>query len=352
MLGGGRGLRYDKKSNDKSSYTELTRLYPLSTLKFRARLDTSDGIDVHREFSGAYMPRFRSLYINEIKDTQKLGMKGVSLVPFVQEDVHLKSDGDYFYTDDFEIGMKLSLGPGKAPKDLQARKTFVITDVDKTELKYTTTTSKQPAKNKEGPMEIVLEKLRAAIRKRNNGKISLKAIGRHFKNVDRNGDRTLDRDEFDRVLDHCGLSADLSETDINTLITVFDKDKNGLISFNEFLEGVRGPMSEHRSMCVAAAFKKIDYNQDGILTLEDVRQFYCPKYHPKVLSGEASPDEILAKFLDRFDTKVKDGVVSYPEFSDYYSGVSANIDDDDHFIFMMERAWNLDNRNETNTPFR
>ena len=37
-----------------------------------------------------------------------------------------------------------------------------------------------------------------------------------------------------------------------------------------------------------------------------------------------------------------DGIVTMEEFVEYYTNVSASIDDEDYFTLMMNQAWNLD----------
>ena len=39
-----------------------------------------------------------------------------------------------------------------------------------------------------------------------------------------------------------------------------------------------------------------------------------------------------------------DGRVSLQEFMDYYSNVSASIDNDEYFQLMLTNAWNLNNK--------
>lgn len=50
----------------------------------------------------------------------------------------------------------------------------------------------------------------------------------------------------------------------------FDKDKNGSVSFNEFLIALKGKMNEGRKACVRAAYEKLDVNKDGQVTIKDV----------------------------------------------------------------------------------
>jgi hypothetical protein len=43
-------------------------------------------------------------------------------------------------------------------------------------------------------------------------------------------------------------------------------------------------------------------------------------------------------------SKAGDGKVTLNEFMDYYSNVSASIDDDQYFQLMITNAWNLDDK--------
>jgi len=43
-------------------------------------------------------------------------------------------------------------------------------------------------------------------------------------------------------------------------------------------------------------------------------------------------------------SKANDGIVTLNEFMDYYSNVSASIDDDQYFQLMITNAWNLDDK--------
>jgi hypothetical protein len=43
--------------------------------------------------------------------------------------------------------------------------------------------------------------------------------------------------------------------------------------------------------------------------------------------------------MSLWDTQIADGIVTFDEFMDYYKDVSASIDTDDYFGFMMQQAW-------------
>lgn len=45
--------------------------------------------------------------------------------------------------------------------------------------------------------------------------------------------------------------------------------------------------------------------------------------------------DVLNEFMAQWDRLQKDGYVTREEFRDYYNDVSASIDEDDYFIYMM-----------------
>ena len=46
--------------------------------------------------------------------------------------------------------------------------------------------------------------------------------------------------------------------------------------------------------------------------------------------------------MSKWDTQIADGIVTFDEFLDYFSDVSATIDSDEYFAAIMKNAWKLD----------
>tara|TARA_B110001450_G_C17159243_1_gene294516 strand:+ start:236 stop:415 length:180 start_codon:yes stop_codon:yes gene_type:complete len=57
------------------------------------------------------------------------------------------------------------------------------------------------------------------------------------------------------------------------------------------------------------------------------------------VSGEITHDEAILKFLVNFSDGNNDGTISKKEWDDYYATVSAKIENEDHFIDLMNIVW-------------
>ncbi len=122
----------------------------------------------------------------------------------------------------------------------------------------------------------------------------------------------------------------------------FDTNKDGKISFDEFLRAIRGDLNERRTEMVHMAYNVLDRSGDGLVTLEDILTIYDASYHPDFIGGRKTEKEILEDFMGVWETHKKDGIVTMEEFEDYYKDISASIDGDDYFELMIRNAWHIE----------
>ena len=164
--------------------------------------------------------------------------------------------------------------------------------------------------------------------------------------MDDNNSRTLDREEFRKALKD--FKIEVPDDHIAVVFNAFDLNRDGTIDYNEFLRIIRGDLSQGRLALVRKAFQKLDRDGSGIVDINDIRDVYNASKHPDVISGKKTESQIFNEFLETFETHHNimngtqaDGQVTQDEFIEYYTNVSASIDNDEYFALMMNNSWNL-----------
>jgi Ca2+-binding EF-hand superfamily protein len=192
---------------------------------------------------------------------------------------------------------------------------------------------------KAGESDDPIENIRAHCLAR--GATGIKGIGRSFKIMDDDGSRSLNLYEFTKGLNDYGVFLDDKQA-YQDCYDRFDSNGDGSIDFDEFLKALRPPMSKARVTLIRKAFTKLDKTGDGEVTPEDLKDTFDPTHHPKYKNGEWEAEQVFKEFLKVFETPGDaDGVVTWEEFLNYYSGVSASIDGDAYFDLMMRTAYKL-----------
>eukprot|EP00611_Tribonema_gayanum_P011403 TRINITY_DN2162_c0_g2_i1.p1 TRINITY_DN2162_c0_g2~~TRINITY_DN2162_c0_g2_i1.p1 ORF type:complete len:556 (+),score=181.59 TRINITY_DN2162_c0_g2_i1:137-1669(+) len=183
----------------------------------------------------------------------------------------------------------------------------------------------------------LLEALRGALKK--HGATGICGLARKFRISDSDGSGKLDKAEVAKAI--AALKLAFSAAQLDEVMGFFDKDGDGQVCYKQFLAGVRGEMSDRRRQLVLAAFGIMDADKNGTLDARDLRSRYDVTRHPDVMNGKKDKDEALSEFLNTFEAQSKDGKVTPLEWYDYYSNVSASIDEDDYFELMMRNTWRM-----------
>ena len=124
-----------------------------------------------------------------------------------------------------------------------------------------------------------------------------------------------------------------------------------VISTDEILRIIRGNLSEERKNIIIDAFVKIDFNRKGFTEITYLKSIYNSSQHPEVKMGRKTENEIFGEFVYTFDIfinyKEKTSQCSFEDFIEYYSGISASIENNQYFNDMIEGVWNMENVNNT-----
>ena len=89
--------------------------------------------------------------------------------------------------------------------------------------------------------------------------------------------------------------------DAQGLLNAYDIDKDGNISFDEFLRGMRSELTPQQLAFVDQAFALLDRDGSGEATVSDIEHLYDVRCHPKFIDGSLTKDEVLQEFLNSFD---------------------------------------------------
>jgi len=188
-------------------------------------------------------------------------------------------------------------------------------------------------------------KIREVLAKRAGGATSLKSMALQFKLMDSDKSGNVDKREFQLAFEKFtrAFGINITPYEFEELFTLFDLDKSGTVSYDEFIRGVRGGMNDFRTALVKQAFEVLDDTRDGLVTLEDVARKYDVSNNPLVKAGKMNPNDVLKAFMANWhlaEKGHKDGV-TLEDFIEYYEWVSPSVDRDDYFELMIRNAWHI-----------
>lgn len=113
------------------------------------------------------------------------------------------------------------------------------------------------------------------------------------------------------------------------------------IYFLSILSFLQTGMSYERKQIVRDAFRRLDTQGHGIISVEDILRAYDTSTHPSVAGGTITPSQAAEELMAVFTNGNKQGYVTWPDFLDYYKGISLAVEDDNYFELMVRNAWHL-----------
>lgn len=138
------------------------------------------------------------------------------------------------------------------------------------------------------------------------------------------------------------LGVFLSTQELRTLHNHFDHNKDGVISYDEFIQAMRTDMSDSRLAVVKRAWNEVSCGSDSVST-EALKAAYRADQHPRVLSREKRAANVMADFCSGIDAVCGDGNCTQEQFCIYYSlmNVVLPAERETYFQQVVVNTWGL-----------
>jgi len=126
-----------------------------------------------------------------------------------------------------------------------------------------------------------------------------------FRYIDYDDKSYLTKAKMEKALKEFGK--EYTEEDIQNILKVFDVDKNGVIEYQEFIQGVCDKNSLFDNSNLKSIFSIIDHDNKGYIISEDIKNFVFPN---KTVNEEA-----IAAYLNQFGMNINDKIF-FDDFKD------------------------------------
>ena len=149
------------------------------------------------------------------------------------------------------------------------------------------------------------------------------------------------------------MQLNISQDDLINFYSILDYTQSNKVSSDEIIRIIKGEIPEKRKILIVSKFALMDKEKTGVIPINLVKNVYNAKFHPDSFLGKKSQEDVYKEFLYTFDifceiNGLKDEI-SYKDFIDYYTPISASILSDNYFDDIIYGVWNIENKtNETN----
>ncbi|XP_063403690.1 calcyphosin-2-like [Mytilus trossulus] len=316
-------------------------------VRFGARILSRNGHDALRELTGFFFHFDNTLTIYEFRQFGK----SAKALPFVTRGRygHIqgpREDDPYNLTDIFS-GNEIIIetrGQHSLPDTVKKRDRvyFKITDVDEEEKQILLQEETYRSQNKQEMinrriLDGVQEEVRERLKKR--GIKTVTGLGRYYRKLDKTGSGVLYKFELEKGM--FTFHIELPPQDLDQTFDVLDPDETGELDYSIYMRGVIGQMVESRKNLVRKAFRKIDSQKRGVITVSEIKKYFNASFQPPYKQGATPGVSSLKAFLEAITSSPNQEEITYVEFEEYYEGLSISVDDNNEFANILHNTWNI-----------
>ena len=189
-------------------------------------------------------------------------------------------------------------------------------------------------------LEIICSKINT-----NNG-ITYYSLAHHLKSHEDKTTKTTNLETLLSILQL--LQLDINQDEVINFYTCLDYTQSGKVSTDEILRVIAGEINERRKISIITKFAEMDKNKTGYLPIIFLKKNYNAKFHPDCFLRKKPENEVLDEFMFTFEVFcflkgfASDQEISYQDFVEYYTPISASIESDNYFDDILLGAWNIE----------
>ena len=138
--------------------------------------------------------------------------------------------------------------------------------------------------------------------------------------------------------------------DIKLLFELFDKNKIGIIQYDNLIKAIVGKMNDRRKNLIIKIYEKLNKDLYGFINIKEIKKRYNCYRHPEFIKGNKTHEEIYGDFLECIEiyreyicniNKKNNNFFSYNEFLEFFDELSMYINDDNYFDVLILGCWDI-----------
>ena len=206
--------------------------------------------------------------------------------------------------------------------------------------------NKNQEKDKYNYSQIILNSLRNILIKRGNKSIFY--LQRMLTNCDTGQTGLISLSQLNNIFR--AYNFNIYFYDIKLLFELFDKNKIGIIQYDNLVKAVVGTMNNNRKNLIIKLYENLNKDLYGFINIKDMKKRYNCYKHPEFIKGNKTHEEVYGDFLECIEiyreyicniNKKNNDLFSYNEFLEFFDEISMYINDDGYFKILILGCWEI-----------
>jgi calcyphosin len=135
----------------------------------------------------------------------------------------------------------------------------------------------------------------------------------------------------------------LSQEELDAVWSEYDRLGNGTIDPVDFTAALRANgINAARRTLMERAWGTLSKDPNGAVDIKQLNKAFVASAHPDVVCGNRSEAQVKEEFQSAFNLETNPtGCVTPQEFEQYYSAVSATVEEEETFAALMRGCWSI-----------